>query len=67
MSEPLAGLFHRLTPGAFNSFATIENSGPLDLLRVQGVEKTMQNEECRKEKTEAGCQMTDVGRRAPDL
>jgi len=45
MNDPLAGLFHRLTPGAFKSLKTIERAGPLDLLRVQGVEKTMQKAE----------------------
>jgi len=36
--EPLAGLFHRLTPGSFQSLKGIERTGPLDLLRVQGFE-----------------------------
>jgi hypothetical protein len=36
IAEPLAGLFHRLTPGTFQSLERNESAGPLDLLRVQG-------------------------------
>jgi hypothetical protein len=36
--KPLAGLFHRLTPGSFRkSLSGKERAGPLDLLRVQGL------------------------------
>jgi len=34
--EPLAGLFHRLTPSAFQGLDKNGRTGPLDLLRVQG-------------------------------
>jgi hypothetical protein len=35
--KPLAGLFHRLTPSAFQGYRKNERAGPLDLLRVQGL------------------------------
>ena len=36
--EPPAGLFHQLTPSAFQSLKGNERAGPLDLLRVQEFE-----------------------------